>query len=246
MKNLLYILLFSTQMLLAQNFETGNELYRKGDYVAAITQYENIVRSNRESAELYFNLANAYYKLNKVGPAVYYYEKALLLNPDDRDIANNLLFAQKMQIDEVKAVPKMGFNKLISDFTSTFHYDLWAWISIGFAFIVLAFFIGYYFSASAIYKRAYFVGMFVALAPLVVSIAAAIHQKNGAVNDRPAIVFEPRVAVKSEPSADSADAFVLHEGTKVYVLESLDNYKKITIADGNEGWIDAGAIKELK
>ena len=105
MKNLLYIIVLTTQVFFAQNgFENGNALYQKGKYQEAITAYESVFRTKKQSAELYFNIGNCYYKLNKVAPAIYNYEKALLLNPTDAEIQNNLKFAQKLQIDDIKTV----------------------------------------------------------------------------------------------------------------------------------------------
>jgi tetratricopeptide (TPR) repeat protein len=247
MKNILYILLLSTQIFFAQSgFEKGNALYQKGNYQEAITAYENILKTKKQSAELYFNIGNCYYKLNKVAPAIYNYEKALLLNPNDTEIQNNLRFAQKLQIDDIKDVPKVGFNKVIQDFTSTFHYNTWAWISVGLATVFLLFFLGYYFSQISLSKRMYFVGMFLVLVVLLLSVSSAVFEKSHYENDQPAIVFAEIAPVKSEPKNDASDAFVLHEGTKVYIQESLDNWVKIQLADGTEGWIEKGNVKEVK
>jgi tetratricopeptide (TPR) repeat protein len=247
MKNLLYIIVLTTQVFFAQNgFENGNALYQKGKYQEAITAYESVFRTKKQSAELYFNIGNCYYKLNKVAPAIYNYEKALLLNPTDAEIQNNLKFAQKLQIDDIKTVEKVGFNKLIQDFTNTFHYNTWGGIAVGLSIVFLLFFVGYYFSQITVSKRLFFLGMFFGMLLLIVSIAAAIFEKNQYNNDQPAIVFSEIVSVKSEPKNGATDAFVLHEGTKVYVIESLDNWDKIQLTDGTEGWIESSAIKRLK
>jgi tetratricopeptide (TPR) repeat protein len=247
MKNLLYIIVLTTQVFFAQNgFENGNALYQKGKYQEAITAYESIFRTKKQSAELYFNIGNCYYKLNKVAPAIYNYEKALLLNPTDVEIQNNLKFAQKLQIDDIKTVEKVGFNKLIQDFTNTFHYNTWGGIAVGLSIVFLVFFVGYYFSQITVSKRLFFFGMFFVMLLLIVSVAAAIFEKNQYNNDQPAIVFSEIVSVKSEPKNGATDAFVLHEGTKVYVIESLDNWDKIQLTDGTEGWIESSAIKRLK
>ena len=247
MKNLLYILLLTTQVFFAQNgFENGNALYQKGKYQEAITAYESVFRTKKQSAELYFNIGNCYYKLNKVAPAIYNYEKALLLNPNDVEIQNNLKFAQKLQIDDIKTVEKVGFNKLIQDFTNTFHYNTWGGIAVGLSIVFLLFFVGYYFSQITISKRLFFLGMFFVMLLLLVSVAAAIFEKNQYNNDQPAVVFSEVVSVKSEPKNSATDAFVVHEGTKVYVIESLDNWDKIQLTDGTEGWIENSAIKRLK
>jgi tetratricopeptide (TPR) repeat protein len=247
MKNLLYLLLLLPQIFLAQNgFEKGNELYRKSQFQDAIQAYESVLKTNKQSAELYFNLGNAYYKLNKVAPAIYNFEKALLLKPNDKDILNNLAFAQKLQIDEVKEVPEVGFEKILINLTSARHYNSWAWVAVFGSFFILLFFIGYYFSRKTFVKRLFFGGIFLSGIVLLVAIFAAVSEKSNDALFRPAIIFDEVVAVKAEPKAKSSDAFTLHEGTKVEVKENLDNWRRIELADGSGGWIKEGSIKELK
>ena len=247
MKNSLYIFLLISQTFWAQTaFDKGNNLYQKGNYQEAITVYESVVNSGQQSAELYFNLGNCFYKLNKVAPAIFNFEKALLLNPNDTEIQNNLSFAQKMTIDEVVEVPKVGFAKIIRDFTSSYHYDTWAWIAIVFSVLFLGCFAGYYFSNTTMLKRVFFTAMIFVLLFAIMSIFAGFFEKNQNNNDRPAIVFATITSVKSEPKSSAQDAFVLHAGTKVFVLESLNNYKKIQLLDLKQGWIEKSAIKELK
>lgn len=247
MKKLLILFLLTTQFFFAQTgFEKGNDLYQKGKYEQAISEYESILATKQHSAELYFNLGNCYYKLNKVAPAIYNYEKALVLNPDDAEIANNLKFAQKLQIDEIKVVPQVGFSKMVHDFTSIFHYNTWAWISVGLATLFLLCFSGYYFSRLTFSKRVFFFGMFALLFLLLISVSSAISEKDHYEREKPAIVFAEIVLVKSEPQNASNTVFTLHEGTKVFVLEALDNWKKIQLTDGTEGWIEKTAIKEVK
>ncbi|NNT71140.1 tetratricopeptide repeat protein [Flavobacterium sp. IMCC34852] len=247
MNKILFILLFVTQIIWSQStFEKGNQYYQKENYQAAINSFESILESGKESAEVYFNLGNAYYKLHKVAPAIYNYEKALLLNPNDEEIKTNLDFARKMTIDDIKVIPKVGFQKLISDFTSKYYYDTWAWIAVTFAFLFLAFFAGYYFSEKTILKRIFFFGMFVWLAGIGLSAASGFYEKNRIDNEKPAIIFAESTALKNEPKVNSPDATVLHEGTKVYILESIANWKKVELTDETSGWIEDSAIKEIK
>ena len=235
------------QLSWAQNpFELGNQYYSKGKYDLAIQNYESIIASGKESAEVYFNLGNCYYKLHKVAPAVYNLEKALLLNPNDDEIKTNLDFARKMAIDDIKIIPKVGFHKLIQDFTSTYYYDTWAWIAVGLALVFFLFFLGYYFSGTTLKKRIFFTGMFVVLLGIALSVSAGIFERNRLENEKPAIVFAETAPVKSEPKKASPDSFILHEGTKVYILESIANWKKIELTDETTGWIESSAIKELK
>ena len=247
MKKLLFILLFISQTFWAQTaFDQGNKYYEKENYEAAISSFESVLASGKQSAELYFNLGNCYYKLHKVAPAIYNYEKALLHSPNDTEIKTNIEFARKMAIDDIKVIPKVGFNKLLSDFTSKYYYDTWAWIAVGFAFLFLLFFVGYYFSQKTVLKRIFFIGMFLWLVGIVLSSSSGYYEKSRNDNERPAIVFAETTSVKSEPKSTATDAFVLHEGTKVYILESIANWKKVELTDETTGWIEDSTIKEIK
>ncbi|PKB16847.1 tetratricopeptide repeat protein [Flavobacterium sp. 5] len=247
MKNIFYLLLFVSQIFFAQTgFEKGNDLYNEGKYDLAAKEYESVLATNKESAQLYFNLGNCYYKLQKTAPSIYNYEKALVLDPNNQEALNNVKFAQKRTIDEIKVIPKVGFGKLLRDFTGIYPFDTWACIAIVFAVLFLSFFIGYYFSQTGIIKRIFFVGMFIVLLFVLMSVAAAFFEKSHFDNERPAIVFAESADVRSEPQSASSSVFILHEGTKVYVEETLNNWKKIQLTDGTEGWIDSKAIKEIK
>ena len=247
MKNIIYILLLIFKISLAQTaFDQGNKFYEKENYQAAIKSYQSVVNTGKQSAELYFNLGNCYYKIQKVAPAIYNYEKALLLSPNDTEIITNLEFARKMAIDDIKVIPKVGFSKLIQDFTAKYYYDTWAWIAVAFAFLFLLFFVGYYFSHSTVLKRVFFFGMFFWLLGIGLSTASGFYEKGRVDNERPAIVFAETASVKSEPKITATDAFVLHEGTKIYILESIANWKKVELTDETTGWIEENAIKEIK
>lgn len=247
MKNIIYIaILLITGLAFGQSFEQGNALYKKGDYKGAAEQYEGILKQGKQSAEVYFNLGNAYYKLNQVAPSVYNYEKALLLDPGNKDVTVNLGFAKKMAIDDIKATPRVGFSKLIYNATGQYHYNTWAWIAVSFSVVFLLLFVGYYFSGVAFVKRIFFVGMFVAAGLLALSVVAAIYVKTQKNSENYAIVFPEVITVKSEPREAAQDAFILHSGTKVNVMQAEDGWKKIQLPDDNVGWVKQTDIKEIK
>jgi tetratricopeptide (TPR) repeat protein len=247
MKKLGYIFLLFAQTFWAQDaFESANALYQQGVYSEAATMYESVLESGQESAEVYFNLGNCYYKLKKVAPAIYNYEKALLLDPGDDEILNNLAFAQKRTVDEIIETHTVGFARIIQDLTSAFHYDTWAWIAVGMALLVLLTFAGYYFSNRTDLKRIFFFGMIFSFFMMIVSVFSGFSEKNRLENFRPAIIFAKEAVVTSEPNPSAQKAFTLHEGTKVYVLENIGNYRKIQLLDKKEGWLAKSAIKELK
>ncbi len=248
MKNLVYLFILITQIFFAQTgIENGNTLYQQGNYQEAIDVYETIVyRTKKQSPELYFNIANCYYKLNKVAPTIYNYEKALLLNPDFEAAKNNLEIAKKLQIDDIKVIEKVGIDKMIENLTSNFHYDTWAWISVCFGLFFLLFFSGYYFSEASIIKRMLFSGMLLVFALILISVSAAIFEKSNSEKNKPAIVFSEVASLLSSPKSAGKEIMKLHEGSKVFVLSNDKSFKKVQLTDGVIGWINENAIKELK
>jgi tetratricopeptide (TPR) repeat protein len=233
---------------MAQNntlFEQGNELYNEGDYNEAIIKYKSVLESGEHSAELYFNLGNAYYKLNNIAPSIYYYEKALQLAPKDKDILNNIAFARNMTIDAINTVPDVGLSKLIKNTTNMFSFDTWAKVSVSFIFLFVILFLSYYFSYTTLKKRLAFIGSIASIVLACTSLSFAYHKFNLVQNDKPAIVFVKESQIKSEPNLRSNEAFKLHEGTKVQILDTLNNWKKIKLADGKIGWIVSSDIKAL-
>ncbi|GAA4305059.1 tetratricopeptide repeat protein [Aestuariibaculum suncheonense] len=249
MKKLLCTLLVLVSFgVFAQNqalFQQANTLYNEGKYAEAIDKYEAILATKMESAELYFNLGNANYKLNNIAPSIYYYEKALQLSPNDSDIQNNLSFARNMTIDAIDILPEGGFSKFVKKVTNTFTFDGWAKLAVAFVFCFVILFLTYYFAYSTLRKRMAFIGAFIALGLICISLSFAFHKFSLDKKDRPAIVFVQESKVKNEPNNRSEEAFRLHEGTKVQILDTVEDWKKIKLADGKSGWVSAEDIKAL-
>lgn len=229
-----------------ESFEKANALYNDGKYAEAIDTYESILDSKIHSSELYFNLGNANYKLNNIGPSIYYYEKALMLNPNDKEIQNNLAFAQNMTIDAIDTVPKVGFSRIVNNIVNTFNTDTWAKISVSGVILFVLLFLMYHFSYSTSKKRIAFVTSILSLVIACFSIAMAF-QKEGLNNkDNPAIIFAQESRVKADPNQASEEVFRLHEGTKVQVVETYGEWKKIQLSDNSVGWVPFSDIKLLK
>ena len=249
MKNTLYILLFFIGSLSAQNdkiFDQANMLYNEGKYAAAIDRYNVILNSDKHSAELYFNIANANYKLNNIAPSIYYYEKALALNPKDKDIQNNLAFANNMRIDAIDNLPEVGLTRFVKKATNSLTFDNWAKLSVVLVVLFVLFYLLYYFTFGTRKKRFYFVSSSLLLLFALVALVFTFYSFDLVQKKNPAIVFAQESQVKSEPNKGSDEAFVLHEGTKVQVLDTMKNWKKIKLSDGKIGWIVSDDIKLLK
>lgn len=249
MKQIFYILigLFSLG-LFAQNqslFEQGNQLYNDGKYAEAIDKYKAILDTENHSAELYFNLANAHYKLNHIAPSIFYYEKALKLSPKDQDIKNNLAFANNMTIDDIEVIPNAGFSKLIRNITDIMSFDSWAKLAVASVIMFVLIFLIYYFTYSTFKKRLAFITSNLFLFLAAISVAIAFHNYNLNKKDKPAIIFAQETVIKSEPNNRSQELFRLHEGTKVQIIDTINQWKEIKLTDGKTGWIENEDIKAL-
>jgi tetratricopeptide (TPR) repeat protein len=249
MKKGLFLLLLAVQGIFAQSadelFTKANEQYKLEQYNEAILTYNKIEGLGLISSELYYNLGNCYYKLNQVAPSIYNYEKALLISPTNEDAQNNLVFARRLTIDNIEELPKSVFQKVDEAVVKKLSYDEWAITSVSLSILGVILFLLFYFSYSPSKKRLFFVTSILSFLLLIVTSVFAYKEYSFAKRNIKAIVFAEETDVKNGPTISSDKVFTLHEGTKVDVLDTVDNWKKIRIADGKIGWIIADEIKLL-
>ena len=226
-------------------FVQANKSYQQEDYLKALEMYMEIENQNVVSGELFYNIANVYYKTNKVAHAIYYYNKALSIEPNNEDILFNLEFAKRMTLDNIEELPKSVSQKFRDSVVLKFTYNTWAIISVSFAFLFAILFLLYHFSYSTSVKRIYFITSGITVIFVSLSLLFSYQNYRYVTSTRTAIIFAQQSQVKSAPTKSSEVNFELHEGTKVFVLESLDNWVKIKIADGKMGWIEEEDMKEL-
>ncbi|MBL4604994.1 MAG: SH3 domain-containing protein [Flavobacteriaceae bacterium] len=249
MKKILIFLLFIVQGVIAQSadelFVKANDQYKQELYNEAITTYNEIETLGLVSSELYYNLGNCYYKLNKVAPSIYNYEKALLIDPLNEDAQNNLVFAKRLTIDNIEELPKSLFQKIDESFVKKLSYNEWSVISVAFSIVGVLLFLLFYFSYTPTKKRLFFVTSILSFLLLITSSIFAIKEYSFHQNNISAIIFAQEVEIKNAPTLNSEEIFNLHEGTKVTILDTVDNWKKIRISDGKIGWILTEKIKLL-
>lgn len=242
---LLPVMTFANQQQADSLFIAANKDYQKEDYAAALEKYKEIEKYGIASEDLLYNIANTYYKLNKIAPAIYYYEKVLKMNPRYKDAEFNLAFAKRMTIDNIEPLPKTISQKFRESIILQLSYNQWAWIAVGLAFAFGVLFLLYHFSYDSNTKKTYFAGSFISAALSVLFLFFAYANYKYQKNNTEALVFVQQTDVKTAPSMSSAVSFQLHEGTKVKILERVDNWKKIKLADGKIGWIVAEDVKEI-
>ena len=227
-------------------WRSGVEAYSAGDYAAALQDWEDVRSTGLMSKELYYNLGNAYFKTGEIAPAILWYERALRLDPSDADIRYNLDYARALTQDRIDEVPEIFFEQWGHAMCYLLPSNAWAVIGlVGFALFVacvLLFLLG---STSGRRRLGFFVG----LAFLLVAILGwdfAQWQRTEALRQDQAIVMRPVTSVKSSPAAEGAkDLFILHEGTRVRILDNVGGFSQIEIADGRQGWIPSPDIEVI-
>ena len=221
----------------------GDSAYVNSNYQEAIKIYESLLKQG-ESAELYYNLGNAYYRTENITRAVLNYERALLLSPGDGDIRFNLQIARSKTIDKIVPESEMFFVTWYRSLVNMMSVDGWGRLALVSLALVIVLFLVYLFSARVWLQKVGFFGGGALLLVFVLSNFFAWQQRHQLLYRQGAIVVAPSVTVKSTPAQNGTDLFILHEGTKVVITDgSMKNWREIRLADGKKGWIESKKIE---
>lgn len=253
MKKILAILLLSSIVISVpaqvgefQNMlQQANQFYADNQYSSAIELYEKVLESNYESARLYFNLGNAYFKQGDIPSAILNYEKALKLDPTDKDARFNLNLANSRIVDKIEPLPEFFMKTWWRNAMDAFSSDQWAKAGLA-ALIMLLVFAYVFFAVNSLLARkiAFWTGMIMGVVMLFSFLFSASGYRNYQRKDS-AIVFTPTVTVKSSPNDNSVDLFVIHEGTKLYLLDHIEGWSEIRLSNGNVGWVKSSIYKTI-
>lgn len=251
--NIIIIVALTTFVSLSSNaqdnntqlWEKANAYYTTQDFQQAITFYEQILATGNESAKLYFNLGNAYYKTGNINMALLNFERAKLLAPNDANIDFNIKMANQFVVTSIEPLPLPFFLRWRTTVINMYSSDNWSYISIV-SFILFLILIGLFiFSRIVMVRRISFLtGIFIFIFSGF-TFSFASQQKKKIDERKNAIVFCPRVTVKSSPSLTGTDLFLIYEGLKVQITDSVNTWKEIKLADGNEGWLPDSCIVKI-
>lgn len=223
-------------------WDRANHAYTNGNYEDAAAGYDSLLNAGYEGAKLYYNLGNAYFKTGRIGLAVLNYNKALLRSPGDGDIRYNLEIARSHTVDRIEEVPRFFLKRWTQHLRMMLGSNGWAVVSLIAFGTMLACVLLYLLAGRLVLKKAGFYLAIVLLAVFAASAAFASRQRALRLRPAEAVVISSAAPVKSSPDGSSKDIFILHEGTKVQVLDELQEWREVMIADGNKGWIRTSAI----
>jgi tetratricopeptide (TPR) repeat protein len=252
MKRSIYIFLFFVFIacrIFADNNSTiiskANQEYAKGEYFNSIELYKNVIKNGFESADLYYNLGNAYFKVNDFSSAMLYFEKARKLNPGDDNINFNIKLTGTKIPDKIEPVPVIFFKRFWIQLSEMFSADFWAILTIAF-FTIFFILTGFYLLSRTILIRkiAFWTGTFFLFITLL-SFALGNYQYQNVISNKDAIVMNPSVTIKSSPNENSTDLFVIHEGTKVKITDEVGDWSEVSIANGSRGWMKTSSFEKI-
>jgi len=228
-----------------QKYARGVENYKSARYNEALEEWLGIYNTGYISANLNYNIGNAYFKLSNVPGAVLFYERAYLLKPGDEDINYNLQIARTLVTDKFEEIPELFFIRWYDYLALSLTTNSWAKLSMtAFAVFVIALSI-YLFSSKYNIKVA---GFWIALVFLIISLSSITlsgRNKKLVYDSHKAIIFSSQVSGKSSPDASGTDLFVLHEGTKVTIEDEVGEWFEIRLSDGNKGWVPSGSLRKI-
>jgi len=245
MKNLkitiLALLFFVPMILLAGGaktlFQQANEAYEKENYDKSIALLDSLIQSGLESPQMYYNLGNAWFKKNEIPKAILYYEKAKKLDPHDEDINYNLELAKTKIADKIEPIPEFFLKQWWRSILMLFTETQWVYINIIVYTLFLLFIVIFFISRSKTRKQFAFSMGIIFLSLSLLTGIFGFQSSQQIHSHKTAIVFTPTVNVKSSPSEKSSTLFVIHQGTKVKLIDQLKDWYRIKLANGSQGWM---------
>lgn len=219
--------------------------YIRKDYVAAAQLYEKLLKEQGESADLYYNMGNAYYKADLIPSALLNYERALLLSPGDEEIRRNLEIARLKTVDKITPIDRFLLREWVLSLQMQTGSNGWARTSVVLFLIFMGALSVYFFTSRAWMKKLAFFGGLTVLLLCAMSNYFAYEQKKLLTDRDHAIMFAPSVVVKSTPDNSGTDLFVVHQGTKVSLKDKVGEWTRIQLEDGNNGWVKEDTFQQI-
>lgn len=248
-----YIFIFLLQLLISQNtvfpqetseqkFLKGVELYTGSNYQEALDTWLELYNNGFRSSSLLYNIGNAYFKLSNLPGAILFYERARLLKPSDENINYNLQIARSMVVDRFDEIPELFFVRWFNFISLLVSANGWALVSLV-SFILFLVLISVYLYSSKYHIKviSFWISVF-CIFLTIASLSFTYRNKSLVYESREAIIFTPSVSGKSSPDESGTDLFVIHEGTKVKIEDTVGGWHEIRLSDGNKGWVPVNCL----
>ncbi len=219
--------------------------YAAGNWQEALDKYLEIEQLGQTSDRLCYNIANAYYKTGQLGESILYWERALKMNPSNADAKYNLGIARESVLDRIETVPEFILIKWVRDVKYLLSSNAWAWVALALMLLVALCLLGFRYFHRRGARRFAFVVACILFVAAIGAFIFSLSERHDVAAEKDAIVMIPVTSVKSSPGEEGKSLFILHEGTKVEILDKLGDWSKVEISDGRQGWIRAADIEAI-
>ena len=243
MKPYIFVLFLSLASLLTQaatpaEMKTlADSAYAQADYEKAIKLYGKLAEQNA-TCDVCYNLGCAYYRIDDMAHSVLWFERALKLEPSNKDVLFNLEMARSKTIDKIVPQHEFILFTYFHAMTNWFSLRTWTAVALVSFILMLVLLLIFWASDSLLTRKLAFSSAVLLLLVCILSNVCAVQQRKFKQTHTSGIITSPAVTVKSTPAENGNDLFVLHEGSKVEILDSsLKEWCEVTIADGKQGWI---------
>ena len=226
-------------------WERANAAYNGGDYAAALASYESIAAEGLQSAALYYNMANTYFKQGDTAHAILYYRRALRLAPADEDIRHNLEYAEQSTKDIIDEIPEFFLFAWMRSVRDVMGGNAWTILSLLLLVASLIAALVYMLSQRLSMRKAGFYSLVICGVMFCLTTAFAMSARGVMMNRSEAVIMSSSVSIKSSPDRSSTELFVLHEGTTVATGDEVDGWIEVRIADGRKGWIETSRLEHI-
>lgn len=217
-------------------FAAGKAQYETEDFEAAINSWQSLLARGEEGFSLYYELGNAHYRLNHIGEAVLYYEKAVKLRPWNEDIQFNLHLAQQRVQDRFAEAPAFFPVRMWRLLRDRLQPSAWLWIAVTLCWLACAWqAFRWYKKPASRFKPSK--TSLVLLLLTVITLSMGLDRNSVLEDENNIVLLADRQDVKKVPDAQSETSFKINEGIKVRIVDSLNGWWQVELPDGRKGWV---------
>lgn len=235
----------SAQEGVSDLWQKAADEFAAGQWQNALNCYQMIEGEGLQSPNLYYNIGNTYFKLGDNAHALLYFERALKIDPSHGDARHNRDIVAQMTLDKIDSVPDFILLSWFRDLRQGLSADAWAWITLALAVLVGILITVFRQGASGAMRKTAFILACVIATVTIVTFIFSLMQRRAVTGEDSAIVTSPVCTVKSSPADGGNTVFVLHEGTKIRLLDNVGDWSKVEIADGRQGWASTSTFEVI-
>ncbi|RME94524.1 MAG: hypothetical protein D6772_14470 [Bacteroidetes bacterium] len=229
----------------AQSAEAAYAAQIRGQYAQAIALYDSLLKAGYTSADLHYNLSLAYHAQGDLGRAILHLEKAARLKPYDREIQTNLRLLRNEQQDGILPLPQFFLKNWILSLGARLAVDTWAVLACLFAVLAVLILAAGLRGWALPMRKLWPLGMSILMVLSILCVVVAAYRSKELARTDQGVLLPAELTPRVAPAADAEDQFTVHAGLRVRILDRFEDWTKIQLPDGREGWLPQAAVGQI-